>query len=444
MEESSDALVREDHHRPRLALATVVVGTLLAFMLAGPALAGALRTTRVSVSSSGAQGNGDSVQPAISAHGRYVAFTSLATNLVRHSTPNASEVLIRDRKTGKTKRVSPRSFGDGDHPSISAHGRFVAFDSRLDVFVRDRRTGKTTRVTVGASTSPATRVSFNPSISADGRFVAFDSATSKPGACHVKYTSEVFVRDRQRRKARCVSVSSDGTPGGGRNPSISADGRFVAFTSRAPNMVANDTNQADDIFVRDRRTHHTQRVNVSSTGAQAEDQTGYTSGESESPWISADGRFVAFESEATNLVAGDTNNQRDVFVRDRKTHETERVSVGPAGVQANYDSGAPSISADGRFVAFGSSATNLVADDTNSQGGLFVYDRNTHQTRRESVSSANVPANSGAGGYISADGHWVALNSDASNLVPGDTNQCVDSTGDVYNCFDVFVRGPLP
>jgi Tol biopolymer transport system component len=323
MGESTRSADGEDHGGPRLVLATVVVGTLLAFMLAGPALAGALRTTRVSVSSSGAQGNGDSVQPAISAHGRYVAFTSLATNLVRHSTPNASEVLIRDRKTGKTKRVSPRSFGDGDHPSISAHGRFVAFDSRLDVFVRDRRTGKTTRVTVGASTSPATRVSFNPSISADGR-------------------------------------------------------------------------------------------------------------------------FVAFESEATNLVAGDTNNQRDVFVRDRKTHETERVSVGPAGVQANYDSGAPSISADGRFVAFGSSATNLVADDTNSQGGLFVYDRNTHQTRRESVSSANVPANSGAGGYISADGHWVALNSDASNLVPGDTNQCVDSTGDVYNCFDVFVRGPLP
>jgi Tol biopolymer transport system component len=180
---------------------------------------------------------------------------------------------------------------------------------------------------------------------------------------------DIFVRDRQSGQTELVSVSSAGVQGnyGSSNPTISADGRFVAFESSASNLVPGDTNGANgDIFVHDRETGQTERVSVSSAGAQGN----YGSVD---PTISADGRFVAFRSEANNLVPGDTNDRPDVFVRDRQTGETERVSVSSAGTQGNGHSVHPTISADGRFVAFESSASNLVPGDTNgANGDIFV------------------------------------------------------------------------
>jgi Tol biopolymer transport system component len=174
----------------------------------------------------------------------------------------------------------------------------------------------------------------------------------------------------------------------------------------------------------------TERVSLGPGGVQGNEQ-------SSGPAISADGRFVAFQSAASNLVPGDTNGAQDIFVRDRQTGTTRRVSVGPGGVQTNAEasSGVPAISADGRFVAFESDATNLVPGDTNGAIDVFVRDRQTGTTRRISVGPGGVQGNSDSGGpAISADGRFVAFVSNASNLVPGDSNAR----------FDVFVRGPAP
>src|SRR5438132_192115 len=183
----------------------------------------------------------------------------------------------------------------------------------------------------------------------------------------------------QQASTKRVSVDSLGAQaiGDSEGPSISADGRFVAFYSSAANLVGGDTNGVRDVFVRDRKTGKTTRVSVDSHGAQG-------NGDSDGPSISADGRFVAFLSTAGKLVGGDTNGARDVFVRDRKAGKTRRVSVGPHGAQGKGASFVPSISANGRFVAFSSVASNLVAGDTNTASDIFVRDRKRRKTTRRS------------------------------------------------------------
>jgi Tol biopolymer transport system component len=226
--------------------------------------------------------------------------------------------------------------------------------------------------------------------------------------------------------ARCgsterVSVDSAGNQGnnGGDEPAISADGRFVAFVS-ADNLVPGDTNDNLDIFVHDRKTGATERVSVDSAGNQAN-----VIGSTSEAAISADGRFVAFNS-ANNLVPGDTNDNFDIFVHDRKTGATERVSVDSAGNQGN-GAAVAAISADGRFVAFQSVADNLVLGDTNGAIDVFVHDRKTGATERVSVDSAGNQANyESVSPAISGDGRFVAFVSLADNLVPGDTNGTYD------------------
>ena len=219
--------------------------------------------------------------------------------------------------------------------------------------------------------------------------------------------------------------------------SLTSDGFTVSWPAIRRFHV--DTNQWLDIFVRDRMDHTTERVSVNSAGVQ-------TRNESVNPALSANGRFVAFVSFADNLVAGDTNQLPDIFVHDRRTSQTTRVNVSSAGVQANGEAYTPSISADGRFVGFYSWANNLVANDTNGDGDVFVHDRWAQRTKRVSVSFSAEQANSRSDDLmsISADGHWVAFSSWASNLVLGDTRQCVDEYETRFNCVDVFVRGPLP
>jgi Tol biopolymer transport system component len=278
-------------------------------------------TQRVSVGAAG-QSNGFSIQPAISADGRFVAFTSDASNLV---------------------------------PGLK-YG--------TDVFVRDRLARVTRLVSVGAA-GEGNDYSTEPAISPDGRFVAFSSLATNlvPGVSE----GNVFVRDLLAGVTQVVSVGAAGrATGGSFTPSISAGGRFVAFASAASNLVPGDTNGAWDVFVRDRLAGVTRRVSVASNGRQG-------NGTSDWPAISADGRYVAFNSAASNLVASDSNDALDVFVRDRLAGLTRRVSVGAAG-QANGDSFQPTITADGRSVAFHSIASNLVVRDTNACWDVFVRD----------------------------------------------------------------------
>jgi Tol biopolymer transport system component len=436
--------MRKWHTLP-LLLMSLLIATLL---VPGAAAAAAKRTQRVSVGSAGVQGNGQSgslYAPSVSADGRYVAFDSVASNLVAGDTNGFQDVFVRDRKLHKTIRVSVSSAGaQGDNASylasISANGRYVAFVSDAgnlvagdtngysDVFVRDRKLHKTYLVSVDSTGVQGNSYSFTPSISANGRYVAFVSDASNLVPGDSNSSSDVFVRDRKLHKTYLVSVDSTGVQGNSYSdePSISADGRYVAFRSFAGNLVSGDSNGYLDVFVRDRKLHKTVRVSVNSAGLQGNSF-------SDSPSISADGRYVAFRSFAGNLVSGDSNNASDVFVRDRKLHKTVRVSLSTAGVQGNGGSGDPAISANGRSVAFDSGASNLVAGDSNAYVDVFVRDRKLHKTSLVSVDSAGIQGNNDSfGPAISADGRYVPFDSNASDLVAGDTNG--------YQ--DIFVRGP--
>jgi Tol biopolymer transport system component len=430
--------------RARIA-GTIIVGVCMtSFGMAQP-----LTTVRVSVSSSGEQGNLKSSVPSISADGRYVAFISHATNLVSGDTNGEEDVFVNDRMAGTTERVSVSSTGEQGNlssgaPSISADGRYIAFmglannlvsgDSNggWDVFVRDRLAGSTERVSVSSSGDQGTSSSYYPSISADGRYVAFQSYASNLISGDTNGDADIFVRDRQAGTTERVSIASNGKQGNQHSysPSISGDGRYVAFDSAANTLVMGDSGGWQDVFVRDRQAGTTERVSLSSSGVQGNWDSFY-------PSISADGRYVAFGSYASNLISGDTNGFTDVFVRDRPAGTTERVSVSSSEAQGNGNSDieyGPSISADGRYVAFTSYATNLVAGDTNGTDDVFVRDRQAGTTERVSVSSSWAQGNLDSfGSSISADGRYVACMSYASNLVAGDTN------GEI----DVFVRSRL-
>ncbi len=400
-------------------------------------------TTRVSVDSAGAEGNGLSVETAFSGDARFAAFVSAANNLVANDTNNQEDIFVHDRQTGATTRVSVDSNGAqannvSDSPFLSGDGRFVAFDSNAsnlvandtnnqrDVFVHDRQTGETTRVSLDSSGVEGNGASLDPVISPDGRFVAFNSDASNLVANDTNGVGDVFVHDRQTGETTRVSVDSNGVEGifVSGFPTMSADGRLIAFRSLADNLVPNDTNGAFDIFLHDRQTGITTRVSVDSNGVEADS-------DSEDANLSADGRFLAFESDSTNLVPNDTNNDEDIFVRDLVANTTTRVSLNSVGAQPNGPSFTPWLSADGRFVAFESGASDLVANDTNGNFDVFVRDLQSGTNVRISVDSNGVEANSFSGQpVLSADGLAVAFTSAASNLVPNDNN----------GVFDVFVH----
>lgn len=392
-----------------------------------------------SVGSSGELGNGDSEYAWLSSDGRYVAFDSASDNLVPGDTNGRADVFLRDLKEGVTTLVSVNTEGtqgnNGSYdPSISDDGRFVAFLSRatnlvandannaLDIFVHDRKTLTTTRVSIGSGGIEGNSYCFSPTISADGRYVAFESESSNLVALDTNNSRDVFVHDRTTGLTTRASVDSAGgqAVGGSNRPYISANGRYVAFSSSAINIVPGDF-LTTGIFVHDRNTGTTTLVSVNSAGDQANRYSAY-------PAISADGRYVTFKSDASNLVAGDTNERSDIFVHDRSTGKTTRASVNSAGAQGNGSNSRSMISGDGRYVAFASWATNLVASDTNSKLDIFIHDNITGNTRRASLGPLGAQANDKSDDYhaISADGRYVAFASSATNLVPDDVNDAVD------------------
>lgn len=340
--------------------------------------------SRISVDSNGAQGNNWSDYPCISADGRYVAFVSIASNLVSGDTNGADDVFVHDTLTDSTVRVSVNSYGDEGNswsrsPSISADGRYVAFDSYSDnlvggdnnyandIFLRDTQTGITTRLSVNSSGTEGNSESYFPSISADGRYVAFNSYASNLVNGDTNGKSDIFLRDTQAGTTTRLSVDSSGVQGNGDSysPSISVDGRYVAFESTASNLVSGDTNNTSDVFLRDTQTGTTTRLSVTSSGVQGNYHSEYAS-------ISADGRYVTFSSSATNLVSGMTNDLIDIFLRDIQTGLTTRLSLAWNGTEGNGISIEPRISANGHYVVFSSGATNLVSGDTNGTNDVFI------------------------------------------------------------------------
>ncbi len=430
-----------------------VIGALLALtvvavlgMVAVSAAQG--DTVRVSVDGAGTQANDYSDDPTLSADGRFVAFHSAATNLVIGDTNGHGDIFVKDRDTGAVARVSVHSDGtqgtdESYEPAISADGRYVAFTSLAsnlvdgdtnatwDIFVHDRVTETTTRVSVHSNGTEGSGASYRLDISADGRYVTFDSEAGNLVDGDTNFTWDVFVHDRVLETTARVSVHSNGAQGSQQalHPAISGDGRYVAFESGSPELVDGDTNDAFDVYRHDRSTGTTIRVSVDSAGVQA-------TAESATPSITADGASISFHSLASDLVVGDTNANEDVFTHDVATGVTTRVSVGSDGAQGTGASSWSSISGNGRYVAFRSDAPDLVAGDTNTNLDVFVHDRNSGSTSRVSVHSDGTEAASHSEYQlaISTDGRYVAFASFADNLVDGDTN---DDT-------DVFVHQYLP
>jgi len=234
---------------------------------------------------------------------------------------------------------------------------------------------------------------------------------------------EVLLYDTTAGTSRRASLGPGGAlPNDDSNqPAVSADGRYVAFLSDARNLVGGDTNGVADVFVRDLRYGLTNRVSRAAGGAQADDASFTVA-------ISADGGFVAFDSVATNLVSGDTNDRADVFIRSLSTGTLRRVSRASNGGNPDGFAGIPTLSADGRYVAFASDATNLVSGDTNGAVDVYVRDLQYGNTYRVSVGGTATQANGhSTGAYLSADGRYVAFTSAATNLVSGDTNTVEDA-----------------
>jgi Tol biopolymer transport system component len=342
-------------------------------------------------------------------------------------------VFARDVVQGVTRRISrgvisgAAAAGSGVHPYsvVSADGRFVAFAEwvdlpRFEVLLYDLAAQTSRRISRGRAGTQPDGHSFNPAISADGSLVAFESAATNLVAGDTNDSSDIFVSDGST--VRRVSVGPAGAQANGSShlPAISGDGRYVAFLSDAANLVPGDGNDLPDVFVRDLRYGITHRLSVATDGRQAD-------GASFDVALSADGRYVAFDSAATNLVAGDTNERTDVFVRDLRYGTTYRVSLGAGGGQGDGYSAGPSLSADGRYLAFTSAATNLVPGDTNFRSDVFVRDLRYGLTYRVSLAADGSEANGySTAAAISADGRYVGFTSAAGNLVASDTNGVED------------------
>jgi Tol biopolymer transport system component len=431
------------------SMCTGRIPLLLGVSLFVSGVASAQTTERASVDSNGIEGNGPSgfasivrLSAAVSSDGRFVAFMSLATNLVPGDTNGKSDVFVRDRLTGTTERVSVDSSGpEGDDDSglygigISADGRFVVFDSLADnlvagdtngtqdLFVRDRSSGTTERVSVATGGAEADSFSLYPSISADGRWVSFLSNATNLVPGDVNGFGDIFVHDRQSGATSLVSVDSNGAQGNHASfsSSISGDGRYVAFVSWASNLGPVDGNGTFgyDVFVHDCVGGSTVGVSVDPSGAGG-------NGDSDYAFISADGRFVTFETTATNLLGGNPSSGGHILVRDLTTSSTSIASLNSSGEPGNQGGASPTISADGRYVVFESISSNF-ASGSHGYGGVFVRDRQLGTIERVSVDASGEGGdNSFVNPVISGDGLHVAFVSDSTTLIPGDTNGVTD------------------
>jgi len=374
-------------------------------------------TVRASVAGDGTEAVGISNNPVVSSDGRFVAYQSTAANLVAGDTNAQTDVFVYDVGAKSTQRVSVvtgggqgcvlagspaacTGAGASTNPAISADGRYVAYQS--------------------TATYLATGV---PAGDTNGQSDIF--VTDRTGSVTTARASVVTGGSQGCGDGGQPACTAAGGTGAATLPSISDDGRFVSYTSAARYLVPDDTNAVNDVFVTDRSgSVTTTRVSVATGGAQA------AGGGSSSSSISGNGAVVAFSSDAITLVPGDDNGATDVFIHVRAGATTTRASVPTGGGQSTGGvSGFPSVSFDGRLVTYDSTATNLVAGDTNGFGDVFIHDRLSVATSRLSLAGSGGQTNAGSTfARISTDGRYVAFASEATNLVPNDTN----NTSDVF------------
>jgi len=407
-------------------------------------------TSRVSVASDGTQSNNNSGSSFflgidISADGRYVVFQSLASNLVEDDTNGKQDCFVHDRTTNETKRISVSTNGseanDGCYyPSISDDGRYIVFASNAtnlipddtegwwDVFMHDRVEETTVRISETTEGTGGNGDSDTASISGNGNFVVFTTLAFNLDTTDSNIHRDIVVSNLQTGSIQIVSKASDGTQANDHSyrPSISQDGSYISFNSAANNLVPDHTNNFSDVFIHNLQSGATTQVSRSTEGMIGNGPSDYGT-------ISRNGRYAVFNSYATNLVSGDTNNKDDTFMHDLITGVTVRVSVASDGTQGNNRSYFGIASEEREVVFFSSRASNLVVGD-NIGDDIFMYDINSHRTSLMSVSTEGIPGNGNSNGIeLSGDGYLMVFTSYANNLVEGDTNGLAD----------VFVRDTL-
>ena len=375
----------------------------------------------------------------VSGDGRFVAFASDAPEVIPGN-GQSRDIFLRDRQSGAMELISVATNGtepDGLSlfPDISADGRFVVFESFAgdlveddgqgftDIFVRDRQTATTRRVNLTPEGGDLNNDSLTPSISATGRYVTYTSLASTAVATDSNGVRDVFLVDLETSITELISIATDGTQGdvnsgglGAGEGHVTSDGRYVVYGSFATTLVPNDLNIKDDIFVRDRLNGTTERVSIATDGAEGNDHSMYGS-------ISEDGRYVVYYSTADTLVLDDNNEVADIFLRDRQTGETERISGGTGDLEANGVSRFPDVSSDGRYVVYQSFASNLVPSDENESFDIFRYDRQTGETQRISLPPSGGEAHGATtAAKVNSDGSVVVFQSVADDLAPSDLN----------------------
>ncbi len=439
-----------------VAVVSIAVGCLLSVVTTLPAEALTPgQTIRVSVDPSGGDGDSQSTVSSVSDDGRWVAFMSMASNLVPGDTNGKVDVFERDLLTNTTQLVSVGTGGApaddiSQYPAVSGNGRFVAFQSyadnlvpgdtngQPDVFVRDMTKGITKLLSIDPPLGPANNQSQETTISADGRWIAFSSyASNLVSGQDFNNSEDVFLADRTTGAITLVSkVGRVSAPGASNHPDVDADGGVVAFTSTASDLVPNDLNGASDVFAWTKATGAFTLVSRAMGGTTGDQQSDDSS-------IDDAGTAVAFQSDATDLVPGDGNGKPDIFVRDLEAGTTERDSVTDTGGDGDSVSGIPSISGDGRSVAFYSASHSITPDPYCNESEIYVRQRVLGVTQKLSfslsggcVTASGIPAasNTTSNGEMSGDGSVVAWFTNGDNLVASDGN----------HEDDVFVRGPVP
>ena len=412
------------------------------------------QTIRISVAIDGTEANADSYQARVSDDGSVIAYRSNANNLVANDTNGWSDIFVRDLIADSVEIASLQPDGNertsySMFPNISDDGQLVIYEGRGTASspsniaypsLYDRSDGSVAellpqRVPPGIPVGP-NRARNEPSISGNGQYILFHTIDSLdtlfdsdaiPTNTDNLVGDDIYVFDIQASPIQPIQPvtrqnNGDAPRADSRSGSISDDGQFVAFYSYSDDLLAtDDLNKRVDVFVRDRSNPASlnELISANSQGEPAND-------DSYDPVISGNGKFVVFRSAADDLVDDDMNRNWDIFVRDRMAQSTERVSISSDGTEADNHSFEPSISDDGRYVVFRSLASNLITSDTNSRGDIYVHDRELNRTARVSEGALGEADGNSWEPAISGDGRWVVFESDATNLVAGDTNRSRD------------------
>ncbi|MFK0024665.1 TolB family protein [Streptomyces sp. NPDC090798] len=417
------------HFARRTTLGAAVVAALAGTALPAAAQHSSPGPARASVATDGRQADGASAEPALSANGRYVAFVSTAANLVRGDTNGVADVFVHDLRTGRTQRVAEGPAtgvalsGDGRHVVLATTAALTEDDDNGldDIYLYDRRTHRTERISHGHQDAPPrSELNSAPAISANGRIVAYTTATPDAAPGDTNGRDDVIVHDRRTGKNELVQYRTDGTLGEG-------DALFASLSADGRYVAFETADQLDSNHDWTHARNVYVRDRLKGTTEQISRPTRFVYKESSfDSSISANGRMFAFSSNVASLVPDDTNKVTDVFAFDRKTRTTVRVSTAADGTQADGVSSAASLSGDGRRVAFVSAATNLVSGDTNGVADVFVKDLRTGAVERVSVAADGTESDRPAVGSTSLSDHRIAFSSAATNLVRGDTNDSVD------------------